>query len=209
MGSDDLMRQAGAEWCDLHKRWECTKKSKRSDSRCHAFAVRGTPVCYTHAGKKTELVKAQGSAMEEALSAWVAEPGRTVVTPAEAVMAMLQMSWARVHVYAGLLRDQVESAGGGPQDSRAGLVAVAPTGETIRGLALLEAAERDRCVKYAKAAHDMGIADREIRLAEQQGVLIAGAISQILDQLELTAAQRSKVPTVVPTVLRGIAVEAT
>ncbi|MEV0584078.1 hypothetical protein [Nonomuraea sp. NPDC050310] len=201
MRSDDLMRQAGAVWCDRHERWECSKVSKRSSLRCHAFAVRGTPVCYNHAGKKTDTLKAQGAALEEALSAWQAEPGRVVVSPADAVMAMLQMAWARLHVYADLLRRQVESAG----DSPAGLVMVLESGETVRGLARLDAEERDRAVRYAKAAHDMGIADREIRLAERQGALLAEAINRILDQLELTSAQRALVPTVVPTVLRGIA----
>jgi hypothetical protein len=72
----------------------------------------------------------------------------------------------------------------------------------------LEAAERDRCVRFAKVAHDMGIADREIRLAEGQGQMIAGAISRILDGLELSPSQRALVPTVVPGVLMEIAGEA-
>lgn len=212
MASDDLMRQAGAEWCDEHERWECTKKSKRSQQRCHAFAVRGTAVCYTHAGEKTSVVKAKG----EALSAWRAVPGRQDVSPAEAVMAMLQMSWARVHVYASLLERQVADAdtslGVGMGEGLVGFtrsaspsVGVYESGEAVRGLAQLEAAERDRCVRFAKVAHDMGIADREIRLAEAQGALLAGAISRILDALELTEGQRARVPEIVPGVLLDIA----
>ncbi|MEV4287394.1 hypothetical protein AB0K40_17960 [Nonomuraea bangladeshensis] len=223
MGSDDLMRQAGATWCDQHKRWECTKKSKRSQQRCHAFAVRGTATCYTHAGVSTSVAKAKG----EALSAWRAVPGRQDVSPSEAVLAMLQMSWARVGLYASLLEQQVADAQGGgghglgddPElgpgagligHTRSGVkdIGIFATGEALRGLTLLEEKERDRCVRFAKTAHDMGIADREIRLAEQQGALIAGAISRILDALELTAAQRALVPTVVPGVLLEIAGEA-
>lgn len=201
MKPDDLMKQAGARWCDDHGRWECTKRSKRRPGDdCHASAVKGTAACRIHGGQKLDVLRAKG----EALSAWRAVPGRQEVTPAEAVMAMLQMSWARLHVYADLLRQQVENASGTP----AGLVVVSESGEAVRGLAKLEAEERDRCVRYAKAAHDMGIADREIKLAEAQGALLAGAIAQILDRLELTAGQRALVPKVVPGVLMSIAEEA-
>ena len=226
MGSDDLMRQAGATWCDQHKRWECTKKSKRSQQRCHAFAVRGTPTCYTHAGVSTAVAKAKG----EALSAWRATPGVQEVTPSEAVMGMLQLSWARARFYSSLLEQQVTEAqqedggqglgGSGDPDlgpgaglighTRSGVkdIGIFATGEAARGLTLLEEKERDRCVRYAKTAHDMGIADREIKLAEAYGALIAGAITRILDALDLSAVQRSRVPEIVPGVLLEIAGEA-
>jgi hypothetical protein len=172
------------------------------------------------------VLKAKG----EALSAWRAVPGRPGVSPSEAVMAMLQMSWARVHLYASLLERQVADAQGdgggqglavgddpalGPGagligHTRSGVkdIGIFATGEALRGLTLLEEKERDRCVRTAKTAHDMGIADREIRIAEQQGALLAGAISRILDALELTPGQRALVPTVVPGVLMEIAGEA-
>lgn len=219
LSADDLMRQAGAIRCEQHNRWECSKKSKRRPGdRCHASAIRGTDACKTHGGQRREVLKAKG----EALSAWHAVPGRVDVSPAEAVMAMLQMSWARVHLYAGLLKRQLEDAdpgspGGvgqgegliGHTRSASPSVGVYESGEAIRGLALLEAQERDRCVRFAKTAADMGVADREIRLAEAQGALLAGAISRILDALELTPGQRAKIPEIVPGVLLDIAGAAT
>jgi hypothetical protein len=221
------MKLSGAVWCEQHGgRWECSKKSKRRPGdRCHASAIRGTNACRTHGGQATDVLKAKGAALD----AWRAVPGRPGVSPSEAVMAMLHMSWARVHVYAGLLERQVADAqeldggqglgGGDPElGPAAGLightrsaspsVGVYVSGEAVRGLAGLEAAERDRCVRFAKVAHDMGIADREIRLAEGQGQMIAGAISRILDGLELSPSQRALVPTVVPGVLMEIAGEA-
>jgi hypothetical protein len=222
------MKLSGAVWCEQHGgRWECSKKSKRRPGdRCHASAIRGTNACRTHGGQATDVLKAKGAALD----AWRAVPGRPGVSPSEAVMAMLHMSWARVHVYAGLLERQVAQAqddfvgqglavGGDPElGPGAGLightrsaspsVGVYVSGEAVRGLAGLEAAERDRCVRFAKVAHDMGIADREIRLAEAQGALLAGAISRILDGLELSPSQRALVPSVVPGVLLEIAGEA-
>lgn len=218
------MNDAGARWCDQHKRYECTKRSKRRPGdHCHASAIRGTDACRIHGGQSTAVMKAKGAA----LSAWRAVPGVQEVTPSEAVMQMLQVSWARFHLYAGLLEQQVADAQGeggtglgddpelGPGagligHTRSGVkdIGIFATGEAARGLTLLEEKERDRTVRYAKTAHDMGIADREIRLAESQGALLAGAITRILDALELSPSQRALVPSVVPGVLLEIAGEA-
>ncbi|MER7131222.1 hypothetical protein [Streptosporangium saharense] len=198
-------------WCLEHGKQECTKRRKRGGV-CHGAAITGLDACRMHAGQRAEVARAKG----EALSAWRAEVGRVEVSPADAVMAMLQMSWARVHLYAGLLERQLADAQPDPRGvghgeglightrSASPSVGVYETGETVRGLAVLEAQERDRCVRYAKAAHDMGIADQEIRLAEAQGALLAGAIRRILDGLDLTAAQQARVPEVVPAVLLEI-----
>jgi hypothetical protein len=170
------------------------------------------------------VLKAKG----EALSAWRATPGLQAVSPSDAVMQMLQVTWARFHLYASLLEQQVaeaqaEGSGVGVGDDPAlghgaGLightrsaspsVGVYVSGEAPRGLTKLESDERDKVVKYAKTAADMGIADREIRLAEAQGAMLAGVISRILDALELSPSQRALVTTVVPRELLAIAGEA-
>lgn len=48
-----------------------------------------------------------------------------------------------------------------------------PTDEGIRGLAKLEADERDRCANFAAKAVAAGLAERQVRLAERQGALMA------------------------------------
>ncbi|MGP3914352.1 hypothetical protein [Nonomuraea sp. 10N515B] len=68
--------------------------------------------------------------------------------------------------------------------------------------------ERKHLVDVCAAAKRAGVDEAIIKLTEQQGALIAGAISQILDALELTAGQRARVPEVVPRVLLAIAGEA-
>lgn len=124
---------------------------------------------------------------------------------------MLQMTWLRVHLYADLLRQQVEAAqadrgdgGSGGSDGTAGgarsvgagagvvgqtfaaspNIGVYATGEAVRGLALFEAQERDRVVRFAKTAHDMGIAEQQIRLAEQTGQMFATVINEIVRALD-------------------------
>lgn len=218
--------RGGATWCGEHGRWECVKrvKASRGGGRCHGPAIIGVDRCRMHGGKSADLLKAEG----EAITAWSAavaasgRPGKPVVSTAEAVLGMLQMSWLRADVYAGLLEQQVAEAqadgsGGGPPGVGVGAglightlsgvrdIGIFATGEALRGLVQLEAAERDRCVRFAKTAHDMKIDEAQIKIAETQGALLAGVISRVLDALELTAEQRIKVPEIVPRELRAVA----
>lgn len=61
------------------------------------------------------------------------------------------------------------------------------TGEAIRGLVQLEAQERDRAAGMAAKAVAAGLAERQVRLAEQQGLLVAQLIRGLLGDLGLDA----------------------
>lgn len=61
----------------------------------------------------------------------------------------------------------------------------------------LHGEERDRLARYAKMAIDCGIAERFVKIAEQQGVLLAKVIQLILDDLELSDSQQERVASVV------------
>ena len=65
--------------------------------------------------------------------------------------------------------------------------------------------ERAHLVKVCSEAIRAGIEERRIRLAEQQGQLVAQAIRAILAALNLTAEQEARVPEVVPRHLRALA----
>ncbi len=73
---------------------------------------------------------------------------------------------------------------------------VIATGEAIRGLAKLEAEERDRCANFATKAVAAGLAERQVRLAERQGELLAQALQMVLSAPEFgaTDAQRQVLP---------------
>jgi hypothetical protein len=77
--------------------------------------------------------------------------------------------------------------------------------QAIRGLAKLEAEERDRCATMATKAVAAGLAERQVRLAEQQGTLLASVIRAVLDDLDLSPEQAAKVAEVVPRHLRAVA----
>lgn len=77
------------------------------------------------------------------------------------------------------------------------------TGEAIRGLVLLEAQERDRAAGFAAKAVAAGLAERQVKLAEQQGALVAQVIRGVLDDLGLSLTDPT-VLAVVSTRLRAL-----
>lgn len=79
------------------------------------------------------------------------------------------------------------------------------TGEAVRGLALLEAQERDRCAGFAEKAIKAGLAERQVKLAEQQGEMIVAVLRAVFDELGLSDEQRERVPGVVRRHLTAIA----
>ncbi len=66
----------------------------------------------------------------------------------------------------------------------------------------LWAKERRHLTEVCRVALQAGVEERKVRLAEQQGALLAGVIQAILGDLNLTAEQAAMVPTVVPRHLR-------
>jgi hypothetical protein len=70
-------------------------------------------------------------------------------------------------------------------------VGVCVTGEAIRGLADLEAKERERCAKFAAKAVAAGLAERTIRVAERQGQLMVEMVQAALREVDLSPEQAS------------------
>jgi hypothetical protein len=64
--------------------------------------------------------------------------------------------------------------------------------------------ERDHLVAVSKAAIAAGIEERRVKLAEQQGALLAGVIKSVLGDLELTPEQAARAPRVVADRLRDV-----
>ncbi|MER6764104.1 hypothetical protein ABT266_28430, partial [Amycolatopsis sp. NPDC000746] len=79
-------------------------------------------------------------------------------------------------------------------DSKTG--GIYATGEQIRGLAQLEAAERERCAGFAAKAVAAGLAQRQVELAERQGALLVELLNAVFDDLGLTEQQREAAPDV-------------
>jgi hypothetical protein len=219
----ETFNPGGARLCEEHGgRAECTKNRSRGRGPCHGNAIRGTAACKTHAGVSLAVAQAKGEARITAWSALGSHEGN--VDYRMAVLGVLQMSWLRLAAYSDLLRRQVVSQdkepdidGLGPGDhvQASGLIGhrygsagsegnIYAVGEEVRALVALEAAERDRVVKIAKTAHDMGISDRLTNLAERWGDLVATRITLMLDELSLSPEQSEKVPHLIQAHLGSI-----
>jgi hypothetical protein len=68
-------------------------------------------------------------------------------------------------------------------------VGVYVTGEAIRGLADLEAKERERCANFASKPVAAGLAERTERVAERQGQLMVEMVQAALREVDLSPEQ--------------------
>lgn len=75
-----------------------------------------------------------------------------------------------------------------------------------RGWLQIYQAERRHLSNVAETAIRAGVAKRQVEIAEAQGAMLAEAVRTILDSLGLTPEQKTLVPSIVPQVLRAIAV---
>lgn len=180
MRDDDPMRLSGAVWCEDHDRWECSRVSRRSQTRCHGNAIRGRSSCRMHAGRPAAVEKALG---EAALAAWSTEAADADAAPLDlgrVVMDQLRVAVMRADLYGEMVRWQLET------EDEGGLVgktfaagrdgARVESGEQVRALVRLEAEWRDRAVRFAKTAHDMGIDQRHVELEQAKAEQVVGAV---------------------------------
>lgn len=163
---------------------------------CGNYAIKGATVCRKHGGAAPQV--AAKAAVRAELLNWGL--GDTNVDPGEILLRMVSQAAARAQRYAA----ELEELAGESPTLRAALVAQAygefgPTGEYVRGLALLEAQERDRTVNFAAKAIAAGLAERQVRLAEKQGALIADVLRAVMADptLGLSVEQRRTMPDVI------------
>lgn len=173
---------------------QCGKKT-RAGTPCKNNPILGATVCKKHGGGAPK-VRAKAAVRAEVM-AWGL--GDAHQDPGEVLLRLVTQSAVRVERYARELETHV-----GESDTlRAALVAQAygefgPTGEYIRGLAVLEAQERDRCASFAAKAVAAGLAKRTVELAERQGQLIAELLRAVLldPEMGLSDEQRRAMPGV-------------
>ena len=133
------------------------------------------------------------------------------VDPAKALLD--EISWTHAHVQ--WLRTKVQELspgelvwgvtqtdqGSGPQ----GPVDLSTEKSAPNVWYSLYMAERDHLVKVSAAALRAGIEERRIKIAEDQGNLVAAVLQRILAALNLSPEQWAEVPTIVPRELRALA----
>lgn len=176
------MTLSGALWCEQHHRWECAANVGRPH---HANAIRGQAYCKNHVGKTRYLARAQGEAN---LLAWSTTSHRDLapLDLGQVVMDQLRLAVMRADLYGELLRLQLLEEGA---EGLVGSVFAAgqgggrvATGERVRALAAMEGEWRDRSVRFAKTAHDMGIAESHIQLEQERANIVVASYLRSLDE---------------------------
>lgn len=177
---------------------------KADGTRCGRWPVAGGTVCPKHGGAAPQ-VKARAAVRAEVLR-WGLDA--ELVDPGETLLKLVAQSAARAARYAEELEELVAES----PNLRSALIAEAhgefgPVGEYVRGLATLEATERDRCATFATKAIAAGLAERQVRLAERQGALIADVLRAVLDDPAwgLSDDQKRKAPDIIRAHIRAIA----
>jgi hypothetical protein len=137
--------------------------------------------------------------------------GDTDIDPGEVLLRLVSQSANRAEFLSGLLQEQYERVEAGEDTTtlparlsvfvgrtfalnRDGTPV--PIAEAIRALVQLEGEERDRCANFAAKAVAAGLAERQVRLAERQGEMIAEVLRAVLGDasLGLSESQVALVP---------------
>lgn len=188
---------------------KCHAKSRRTGQQCGRWAAPGGTTCIIH-GARTPVVAAKNAVRAELLS-W--DLNDVTEDPGEVLLRLVTQSARRVREYSMELASIVDQAGS-LEEALIGDTMVlnnqgdrVKSGEYIRGIAQLEAAERDRCATFSAKAVAAGLATRAVELAERQGELIADVLRVALadPSLGLTPEQRRQVPDVARRALAAVA----
>jgi hypothetical protein len=100
--------------------------------------------------------------------------------PGQALMEMLWISYGQVHWLQGEIEKQKDM-----------------TSFEARVLMQAHAEERDRVAKIGATALAAGVAERELRMTELYGEMLARLLDGVLRDMHLTSAQQRRTPSVI------------
>lgn len=196
-------------------RRRCWARSKKTQDQCGGVAMAGQNVCRYHGGAAAQSLKAgEQRVAEEKARALVETYGRKIETTAtEALLDEVKYTAGHVAWLRERVREIDADAEAGAENALVWGITRKKSGGDDHGVTeeaapniflKLYQQERTHLVKVCSEAIRAGIEERRIKLAEQEGALVAQAIRAILGELDLTAEQQARVPEVVPRHLRAL-----
>lgn len=182
---------------------------RRDGTPCGSYPVKGATVCRMHGGSSPQArsAAARNVAAAKAAKAMQLLAAPVNIDPADALLELVHWTAGEVRYWraevAKIAEDDAEKLTWGVTRIKEGGDDRGLTMEATRPVAYAMLTDaQDRLARFAAAALRAGVAERQIKLAEDQGTLVAQVIRSILDQLDLNAEQAAKVPEVVPAQLR-------
>ena len=170
---------------------QCSSVSRASGEQCKNRAIPGGTVCRFHGGASRH-VKAKAAVRAEVMSWGLAD---ATEDPGEVLLRLVTQSAARAQRYAAELEQLVEDSPSLKEALVEDIWVMTKSGDSykageyIRGLAQLEAQERDRCAGFAAKAIAAGLAERQVRLAERQGAMLVKMVQVALSEVAMPADQ--------------------
>lgn len=167
---------------------KCTAKTQ-AGKPCGRAPSSGTTVCQVHGGAAPRVKRT--AAKRKAVVEWMKLYGAPVADADPNEVVLSQIRWAAGHVNG--LRSAVQALDNAPLTD-------------ADAAALLNAydSERDRLVRMASIAARIGIDERAVQLAEQVGTVVVTVLHGLMDDLQLTPAQRSLAMAALPGRLSSI-----
>lgn len=179
------------------------KKTDGSGEKCRQPAGAGTDHvgwgrCKFHGGSTSggKMAAAKEEYRERFLGDEVA------IEPTEAILEEIRRSAGHVRWLHSMILKFDEALEG--SDASRVLLQLSEQGWNKAAWTKLYADERTHLVRTSKMAIDAGIAERQVKLAENQGELIAVALRGILRDLGLTPEQEAAAPAIVVKHLKAV-----
>ena len=191
------------------------KAKRRDGQQCGSHAVKGLEVCRMHgASSPQSRAKRDRYLAEQKASREVHRLAQPITTdPAQALLDLVSSAAGEVAYWRARVdeiqdRDEKRLTSGLTKITEGKDRGGVTTLRTVETIAAIEyrmwVDARERLARYATAALRAGVEERRVRLAEDQGALVAQVIRRILDRLDLSEWQAEMVGSVVPEELRAL-----
>ena len=192
----------------------CSAK-RRNGEGCGAWAVKGATVCRMHGGSSPQARAAAARRVQEEKAAKAAQRlAQPIETdPSQALLDLVSSAAGEVAYWRARVdeiqdRDEKRLTSGLTKITEGKDRGGVTTLRTVETVAAIEyrmwTAAQDRLAQYATAALRAGVEERRVRIAEDQGALVAQVIRRILDRLDLSEWQAEMVGSIVPEELRAL-----
>lgn len=192
---------------DMEVSHHCSAHTFNPDSghfdgpRCRSWVKPGAKVCKRHGGSVPRVRTAAELRENEIqvrarLRKKLSNGG---LTPIEDVYAALEDNAAEAQMFKEIVWQRLNDITG-----EEGWRYKSTAGEQLRAEVALYERAMERANKFLVDYVKLGIADRRVKVAEAQALILVGVIQNILNRLDLTRDQKRIAATVVPDELRAI-----